>query len=203
MAELTPEEIKREQERLNLIQQQTAAAKELVSTYEKLSKVSTANKQQYAESLDISKKIMEASDSLAKSAELRINKSSSLKDLEKSLQKLADDSDKSRSINVKKLSADRSKALEQALQLGKQEKSLQKDLAAEYAYQDNILSVIDRLKGSTEERDKELLKLAKEELRSSNAALNIIENKVKKTTEQKDQQKELYTHLCLFYIYWI
>jgi hypothetical protein len=196
MAELTPEELKREQERLRLIQEQTGAAKELVSTYEKLSKVSTANKQQYAESLDISKKILEASSDLAKAVELRINKGSSLKDLEKGLQELSADYAKNQSLNTIKLSADKAKALEKARQSAREENTLNKGLKQTYIEQEDILSTIDRLKGRKSAADRAALQRAKEDLRNSKEISNQQEKQLKQIIQQKDQQKELYKQLA-------
>jgi hypothetical protein len=190
----TPEEIrKEEQKRLEIMQQQTANAKELVSTYEKLSKVSSVSKKQFAESLDISKQILAASSDLAKSVELRINKSSSLKELEKSLKKLQEDSAKDQTKLFQKLNEDKAKSLEKARQAAKEERTLNKGLKQTYAEQEEILDAIDELKRSG--ADKAAIAAKREDLRNSKEILNLQEKKLKKTIQEKDSQKELTAQL--------
>lgn len=82
---LTPEQ---EQERLELIQRQNAAAKELVSTYERMAKTVKGINDEEKETLDIAKKITKASSDLEKAISKRLDKTSSVKDLQKSIQTL-------------------------------------------------------------------------------------------------------------------
>jgi biotin operon repressor len=86
---LTPEQ---EQERLELIQRQNAAAKELASTYEKMAKTIKGISDEEKETLDIAKKISKASSDLEKAISKRLDKTSSVKDLQKVIQTLEQNS---------------------------------------------------------------------------------------------------------------
>ena len=88
MAELTQEEIRREQERLRLIQEQNEAAKELLSTYEKQKKVTGALTNDEKDIVNLTRDLNNLSTELGNSIQKRLSGTSSLKDLEGQLKKL-------------------------------------------------------------------------------------------------------------------
>jgi predicted nucleic acid-binding Zn-ribbon protein len=73
MAELTPEQIRLEQERLDLIQKQNQAAKELASTYEKMAKSKTKLTQDEKELLGLTKQLSDMSSTIEKSIQKRLS----------------------------------------------------------------------------------------------------------------------------------
>jgi hypothetical protein len=95
--QLTPEQ---EQERLELIQRQNAAAKELASTYEKMAKTIKGINDEEKETLDIAKKISKASSDLEKAISKRLDKTSSVKDIQKAIQSLEQNSLKNNNLSV-------------------------------------------------------------------------------------------------------
>jgi len=95
---LTPEQ---EQQRLELIQEQNKAAKELASTYEKIAKNVRDLSNEEKEVLDISKQISKYSTTIEKSIQTRANKSASLLDLTSSLNKLQNDYSKNLATSQK------------------------------------------------------------------------------------------------------
>jgi hypothetical protein len=88
MPELTPEELKREQERLRLIQEQNEAAKELLSTYEKQKKVTGTLTKDEKDILNLTKDLGKLSAELESSIQKRLNTNSSSKELAEQLKKL-------------------------------------------------------------------------------------------------------------------
>jgi hypothetical protein len=84
----TPEEIQREQERLDLIQKQNEAAKELVSTYQKLNKTKNKLTDEEKEILGLTKQLAIFSSTIADSTQKRLNESSASKDIAKSIKQL-------------------------------------------------------------------------------------------------------------------
>ena len=88
MPDLTPEQIKLEQERLKLIQEQTEAAKELTSAYEKQKKATGFLTSDEKEILDISKQLYKVTSDINKSINTRLSGTASVKDLTKQLNSL-------------------------------------------------------------------------------------------------------------------
>jgi hypothetical protein len=88
MAELTEAQIKLEQERLQLIQDQNIAAKDLSSTYEKMRKSSIGLNSEEKEILNISKQLSNVSSIIEKSINTRLSRTASVKDLTKQLNSL-------------------------------------------------------------------------------------------------------------------
>jgi hypothetical protein len=88
MPELTPEE---EQKRLEIIQQQGAAAKDLANTYEKMKKSLSGITAEEEEVLNISKQLSKTANDIEKSSAVRLDKTSSVKSLFQSLNKLKKD----------------------------------------------------------------------------------------------------------------
>jgi hypothetical protein len=86
--QLTPEE---EQKRLEIIQQQGAAAKDLANTYEKMKKSLSGITAEEEEVLNISKQLSKTANDIEKSSAVRLDKTSSVKNLFQSLNKLKKD----------------------------------------------------------------------------------------------------------------
>jgi hypothetical protein len=85
---LTPEQIKLEQERLKLIQEQNEAAKELTSQYEKQKKTTGFLTSEEKEILNISKQLYKVTNDIDKSISTRLSGTASVKDLTKQLNSL-------------------------------------------------------------------------------------------------------------------
>jgi hypothetical protein len=88
MADLTPEQIKLEQQRLELIREQNEAAKDLVSTYEKQKKTAEGINDDEREVLNISKQLYKVTSDIDKSINSRLSGTASVKDLTKQLNSL-------------------------------------------------------------------------------------------------------------------
>lgn len=198
MPELTPEQIRLEQERLDLIQKQNTAAKELASTYDKMAKSRTKLSADEKEILGLTKQLSEFASQIENSAQKRISGASTSKELAKSIKQLEYDiiqNQRKYGDYVAKINDQKQKALTNFTSLAKQERNIQEEIKHQLEYQDNIQSVIERLKYSTNQADKDALKAAKEALRESNNTLNSLEKNLKKTTDQKDAQKDIYKQL--------
>jgi len=184
---LTPEQ---EQERLELIQRQNAAAKELASTYEKISKTVGGLSNEDKEILDIAKKMSKLSSDIEKSISKRLDKTSSIKDLTKNLNTLEQNILKNADI-ANKLEKTKIDAINESLSARLKEIQIQEKIKQEYELQQEILDRIEDLKKSQGPIDRAALANAREELKSSKAALDIFEKELKKTTELKDRQRNL------------
>ena len=198
MAELTPEQIRLEQERLDLIQKQTQAAKELASTYDKMGKGRPKLTQDEKDLLGLTRQVADMSATIEKSINKRLSGSASIKDLEKSVKELKND--QIRNENTLKNYADqineqKRKAIEGFKKSSKEERNLQQEIKDQLEYQDGIYAVIERLKRSTNAEDKDRLKAAKAELRNSQELQDYAEKRLKKVLETKDKQKELFKQL--------
>jgi hypothetical protein len=88
MPELTPDQIKLEQERLDLLQKQTAAAKELAENYKKIEKSGAQLSADDKEILDLTKSLAVASSTIEKSIQKRLSGTATVKDLTKSIKQL-------------------------------------------------------------------------------------------------------------------
>jgi hypothetical protein len=186
----TPEEIQREQERLELIQKQNTAAKELASTYEKMAKTSKSLTDEEKEILDISKKIAKAATETEKSTNKRLDETSSVKDLNKSIQALQFFQLKNADI-ANKLEKAKIDAINESLSARVREIKYNEKIASELDKQQEIQDRIEEIKRAEGSLDKAALAAAREELKGSKAALDIHEKNLKKTIETKDQQRNL------------
>ena len=186
----TPEEIQREQERLELIQRQNQAAKELVSTYEKLAKVNGSLSNEEREILDIAKKISKAASEIEKSTNKRLDKTSSIKNLNKSLETLQRSQLDNADI-ANKLEKAKEDAINAALSARVKEIGINKKIADELDVQQEILDRIEAIKRAEGPLDRAALALAREDLKSSKYALDIHEKNLKNVIETKDQQRNL------------
>ena len=198
MAELTPEQIKLEQQRLDLLQKQNTAAKELEGTYKNIEKSGRRLTDDEKELLEFTKDIASFSSTIEKSIQKRVSGTATSKDLSKSIKELEYDKlqnerkyqDVSQKINQQKATA-----LIQARKSAREERNIQAEIRQELANQDQLQNLIESLKQSGTAADRARLSIAQEELRSSRSALNILEKKLQKTIGQKDQQKELFKNL--------
>ena len=193
---LTPEQ---EQQRLELIQRQNAAAKELASTYDKMEKTLGRLNADQEEALSISKQISKQASDLEKHIQKRLDKTSKVEDLSKSLSRLEKDFAKNQkdSANiVAKLNSEKAKALGEARKLAQQERDIQAKIRQELAEQDRLEDKINRLKNKRDAASRAELAATKEDLRSSKEALKIQDRKLATTVKQKEEQKNLTKQLA-------
>jgi hypothetical protein len=191
MADLTPEQ---EQERLELIQRQNEAAKDLLSTYEKMRKVKGALTDDERANLNIAKDLARYSATIEKSVQKRLDETATAKSLTKNL----NDLQREYNINIQKsgdiitkINKDRRIAAAEIRNLSAKELSLEAQIRGELAHQDVLQDRIDRLKGRSGLAARAALATARDDLRSSKAALSIIEKKLQSTTNQKNEQINL------------
>lgn len=190
MAELTEAQIKLEQERLQLIQDQNTAAKDLASTYEKMRKSSTGLTDDQKDSLDIARQIAKQSDLIASSINKRVSGTSTVKELEKTLNQLKFneiDAEK----NLQKLLISKQNALSKIDVFTKRENIYKDKLNQELDRQQAIQDRIEEIKKSTSGIDQKALAKAREELKSSKGALDNLEKSLRKTTQIKEEQKSI------------
>jgi hypothetical protein len=193
---LTPEQ---EQQRLELIQRQTAAARELASTYDKMEKTLGRLNADQEEALSISKQITKQASDLDKHIQKRLDKTTKVEDLSKSLSRLEKDFTKNQrdSANiVAKLNSEKAKALGEARKLAQQERDIQVKIRQELALQDALEDKINKLKGKKGAAARAELAAAREDLRSSKEALKIQDKKLNATVKQKEEQKDLTKQLA-------
>jgi hypothetical protein len=193
MAKLTPEEIKREQERLRLIQEQNEAAKDLLSTYEKQKKVTGALTDDEKDILNLTRDLNNLSKELESSTQKRLSGTSSLKDLEDQLKKL-----KKENINFEdnavKLSQAKLQAQQKAQQLdniriekANNLQALQGTLETELQAQRQIARELAELAGSRNQADRDRINILKSERDLS----NIIIKEAKEEIDKKEKEVEL------------
>ena len=204
MAELTPEEIKREQERLRLIQEQNEAAKDLLSTYEKQKKVTGDLNDTEKDIVNLTRDLNNLSTELGNSIQKRLSGTSSLKDLEGQLKKL-----KQENINFEdnaiKLSQAKLQAQQKAQQLDniRIEKAnelqvFQGTLETELQAQRQIARELAELAGSRNRADKDRINILKSErdlinltIKDAQQAINDKEKEVELAKKLADEQYNL------------
>ena len=193
MAELTPEEIKREQERLRLIQEQNEAAKDLLSTYEKQKKVTGALTDDEKDIVNLTRDLNNLSTELGNSIQKRLSGTSSLKDLEGQLKKL-----KQENVNFEdnaiKLAQAKLQAQQKAQQLdniriekANDLQALQGTLETEFQAQRQIARELAELAGSRNQADRDRINILKSERDLS----NIIIKEAKEAVDEKEKEVEL------------
>jgi hypothetical protein len=179
MAELTPEELKREQERLRLIQEQNEAAKELLSTYEKQKKVTGALTDDEKGIVNLTRDLNDLSTELANSTQKRLSGTSSLKDLEGQLKKL-----KEENINFEDNAV---KLLQAKLQAQQKFQQLDNDRISK---EEDQLKRLNKYEGQVAEqlqREAELTKLAG---RRNQADRDRVRELTKEIAQEKIKLKE-------------
>ena len=188
MADLTPEQIRLEEERLNLINKQNEAAKNLLSTYEKMSKSRGTMKKEDNEILDLTKQLSQITSNLSSSIQKRISGTSSIKDLTKSIKQLEEDKIKNQNLSITlqdKLTKKVESSVSNARQANKDLVINQQNLTAELEKNLKIQDDIDDLKRASTSEAKVLLALKRQELKDSKAALDVLEASRKKLEVKK------------------
>ena len=197
MAELTPEEIKREQERLRLIQEQNEAAKDLLSTYEKQKKVTGDLNDTEKDIVNLTRDLNNLSTELGNSIQKRLSGTSSLKDLEGQLKKL-----KQENINFEdnaiKLSQAKLQAQQKAQQLDniRIEKAnelqvFQGTLETELQAQRQIARELAELAGSRNRADKDRINILKSERDLINLTIKDAQQAIKDKEKEVELAKKL------------
>jgi hypothetical protein len=183
----TPEEIQREQERLELIQKQNAAAKELASTYEKMAKSSKKLTDEEKEILDISKKISKSATEIEKSTNKRLDKTSSVKELSKSIQALEFSQLKNADV-ANKLEKERKAALTSSMALTRDARNQRKSIVdLEGAISEKIA-----LRNAAEaNNEKETATRLAREIKEETRILQQKEKQFEKTKQQAQSQRDL------------
>ena len=188
MAELTPEQIRLEEERLNLINKQNEAAKNLLSTYEKMSKSRGTMKKEDTEILDLSKQLSQITSNLSSSIQKRISGTSSIKDLTKSIKQLEEDRRKNQDLSITlqdKLNKKIESSISNARQANQALITNQQNLTAESEKNLRIQDEIDLIKNAGGQIDRVALALKRQELKDSNSALNNLDASIKKLELKK------------------
>jgi hypothetical protein len=192
MPELTPDQIRLEQERLDLLQKQTTAAKGLADAYKAIEKSGGRLLADDKEILDLTKSLATASSNIEKSIQKRLSGTATAKDLAKSIRQLEQDqinNQRKYASITQKIDNQKAAALAKTRQLARDEQSIQATLTQELREQDQILDEIDRLKrsgGTAQEIADE-----RQKLQLNKQAIKDLETSLQKTTKQKDLQKEL------------
>ena len=199
--QLTPEE---EQKRLEIIQQQGAAAKDLASTYEKMKKSLSGITAEEEEVLNISKQLSKTANDIEKSSAVRLDKTSSVKSLFQSLNKLKKDEialeetlDKLQNAKLK--SEQKFQALNtDRIKKGTQLAALENDYTRDLNIQIQKESELADLAGSKTAADKARARLLSQEITDGKISLNqtqkyIVskEKEVDIATELNKKQQEL------------
>ena len=192
--QLTPEE---EQKRLDIIQQQGVAAKDLASTYEKIEKTLGKLTAEEKKSLDVAKELQRISTNLEKSVQNRLDRSGSIKSLEKSLDQLIKDQTQTLATQGKvrrKLDDDRVKALTSAIQLNQKEIQQSTSLTELVGKTD---AAIRRRNKAEEDGNDDLVRQLNAEIKSNQFIIGQNEKKLKETIQQKDEQEALLKQIDL------
>jgi len=196
MAELTPEQIRLEQERLDLIEKQNAAAKELASTYEKIAKSKIKLTQDEKNILGLTKQVADMSSTLEKSINKRLSGSASIKDLEKSITALKNDQVRNGGAlrdYEEKINKLKQKALE-GFKKSFKEENLQKDLLRKAHLEElKIMDEIDALKKG--DGDSEKIADARKQLVLQRDIVKDYQDQLSKATKLKENQKEIFKQL--------
>lgn len=192
--QLTPEE---EQKRLDIIQKQGVAAKDLASTYEKLEKSLRGITAEEKESLDVAKELQRTSVNLEKNAQNRLNRSGSIKSLETSLNQLIKDQTQTLATQGKvrgKLNDDRIKALNSAIQLNQKEIQQSTSLTELVGKTD---AAIRKRNKAEEDGNDDLARQLNAEIRSNQFIIGQNEKILKETIQEKDAQEALLKQIDL------
>jgi len=189
MADLTPEQ---EQERLELIQRQNEAAKDLLSTYEKMRKVKGSLTDDERANLNIAKDLARYSATIEKSVQKRLDETATAKSLAKNLNDLQREyninAGKSGEI-VRKLNQDRVATANEILRLSAKELAQQATLTSHLRDQDILLDEIDRLKRRGASIN--TITAVRDQLRLVKQTIKDTETLLQNTTKEKDEQISL------------
>lgn len=192
--QLTPEE---EQKRLNIIQQQGVAAKDLASTYEKIEKTLGKLTAEEKESLNIAKELLRQSVNLEKNVQNRLNRTGSIKDLTKSLLQVEQDYAKAVATSgdvTAKLNKDKEEALAKARQSARSERQQKQSL---YALEGATSDLLDKRYEAQRIGDTSEAKRLADLIKDNNKILKEKEKQLKNTVDQKEKQKDLVKQIDL------
>jgi hypothetical protein len=198
MAELTPEQIKLEQQRLDLLQKQNTAAKELEGTYKNIEKSGRRLTDDEKELLEFTKDIASFSSTIEKSIQKRVSGNATSKDLSKSIKELEYDklqNERKYQDITQKINTQKATALSKFTDLSRRERSIQTTLTDELRAQDDILDEIERLKRAGGPTAAAAIAAKRDELKLNKEAISDLQTGLKKAIEQKNQQKELFKNL--------
>ena len=186
--QLTPEE---EQKRLDIIQKQGVAAKDLASTYEKIEKTLGKLTADEKESLDIAKQLVGQSANLEKNIQNRINKTGSIKDLTKSLLQVEQDYAK---IVAKegKLLKDKEEAIYASQRARLKEIQQTESLNTLLGETDEAIR---RRNKAEDEGNSNLVRQLNAEIKSNQYIIEQNQKQLKLTTQQKEEQRALAVQL--------
>jgi hypothetical protein len=191
MAELTPEQIKLEQERLDLLQKQNEAVKNLTAAYNALGKIKGKLSDSDKEAINLAKVLTGISGNIEKSVNKRLSGTASAKDLAKQLNQLEQDkillSNKSAAIDAK-INADRAAALAAARQKAQEENKLKRELQSidEQITRAEIARQVHLQNGNAG-----LAKQAADEVKTLQYNAKLKEKKIQDVVKEKEAQKEL------------
>lgn len=191
MAELTPEEIKREQERLELLQKQNEAVKDLTAAYTALGKLKGKLSDSDKEAINLAKILTGISGNIEKSINKRLSGSATAKDLAKSLNQLENDriqlSNKSAAIDAK-INTDRTAAYSKAVKAATDERKLKNEARSLEGATNNLIAARNVAEASGNVNAvNQLTKLIK----ANEYNLKLKEQAIDKVIKEKDAQKEL------------
>jgi hypothetical protein len=192
--QLTPEE---EQKRLDIIQKQGVAVKDLASTYEKLEKTLGRLTAEEKESLDVAKELQRASVNLEKSVQNRLDRSGSIKSLETSLNQLIKDQTQTLATQASvtaKLDSDRAKANALSAQAAEAEIRQKTSLNTLLGKTD---AAIRRRNKAEDEGNSNLVEQLETEIRENQNIIDQNQKDLKLIIQKKDAQEALVKQIDL------
>jgi hypothetical protein len=192
--QLTPEE---EQKRLDIIQKQGVAVKDLASTYEKLEKTLGRLTAEEKESLDVAKELQRASVNLEKSVQNRLDRSGSIKSLETSLNQLIKDQTQTLATQASvtaKLDSDRAKANALSAQAAEAEIRQKTSLNTLLGKTD---AAIRRRNKAEDEGNSNLVEQLETEIKENQNIIDQKQKQLKLTIQEKDAQEALVKQIDL------
>lgn len=191
MADLTPEQIKLEQERLELLQKQNEAVKDLTAAYTALGKLKKGLSDSDKEAINLAKILTGISGDIEKSINKRLSGSATAKDLAKSLNQLENDrvllANKSADIEAK-INTDRAAAYSKAVKAATDERTLKNEARSLEGRTNNLIAARNAAEASGNANAvNQLTRLIK----TNEYNLKLKEQAIDKVVKEKDAQKEL------------
>ena len=191
MAELTPEQIKLEQERLELLQKQNEAVKDLTAAYTALGKLKKGLSDSDKEAINLAKVLTGISGDIEKSINKRLSGTATAKDLAKSLNQLENDrvllANKSAAIDAK-INTDRAAAYSKAVKAATDERTLKNEARSLEGRTNGLIAARNAAEASGNANAvNQLTRLIK----TNEYNLKLKEQAIDKVVKEKDAQKEL------------
>jgi hypothetical protein len=191
MAELTPEEIRLEQERLELLQKQNEAVRDLTAAYNTLGKLKGKLSEPDKEAINLAKILTNISGEVEKSINRRLSGSATAKDLAKQLNQLTLDKsllDKKSSDIEDKINTDRATAFTKAVKAATEERNLRNDLRTAEGRLNSLIAARNAAEvAGNANAVNHLTKLIK----SNEYNIKLKEQAIDKVVKEKEVQKEL------------